>query len=132
MADNKLSKIPKFYIIVGAMAIIVAFIMIFGGGREVFLDQKEISFNLDSYEEIVSEEDGTAETIILSTKDFKARISVDLVNISNYDDLVKALKGKNPQVKASISKEDEALLSEDEIIDGEKIIVNDKDFSVKE
>lgn len=132
MADNKLSKIPKFYIIVGAMAIIVAFIMLFGGGREVFLDQKEISFKLDSYEEIVSEEDGTAETIILSTNDFKARISVDLMNISNYDDLVKALKGKNPQVKASISKEDEALLSEDEIIDGEKIIVNDKDFSVKE
>lgn len=126
------SKIPKFYIIVGAMALVVAFIMIFGGGKEVFLDQKEISFQLDSYEEIVSEEDGTAETIILSTKDFKARISVDLVNISNYDDFVKALKGKNPQVKASISKEDESLLSEDEIIVGEKIIVNDKDFSVKE
>lgn len=130
MSNN--SKIPKFYIIVGAMALVVAFIMFFGGGKEVFLDQKEISFKLDSYEEIVSEEDGTAETIILSTKDFKARISIDLVNISNYDDFVKALKSKNPKVKASISKEDEALLSEDEIIAGEKIIVNDKDFSVKE
>ncbi len=129
----KKNKMPVFYGLVAVMAIIVIFIMIFGGGREVFLDQKQITFTLAGYEEIVAEDDpSSTDNIILSAKEFKSRISVDPVYISNYDDFIKELKKKKVTIKASINTDDEPLLMEDEIISGENIIINGKDFSVKD
>ncbi len=126
-------KIPKVYYIVVAMAIIVFGILFFGGGKKALsaLDQTTIEFQLKSSEEVMNE-DKQVDNVLLTSKDFKARITIDPVNIANYDSFIAAVKEPNANIKITIQNSDKKLLQDDEIIETEAISVNGVDFSNQE
>ncbi len=133
MNIEKLKQIPKPYYVIAVMAIIVFGILIFGGGSEA-LQQKDltsIEFKLNGFEELI-DEDGQNESITLTTADFKAKISIDPVDINNYDGFIGALKDGKPDVKAKIMTKDKDLLTQDEIIQAYQIEVNGVSFSNEE
>ena len=133
MNIEKLKQIPKPYYVIAVMAIIVFGILIFGGGSEA-LQQKDltsIEFKLSGFEELI-DEDGQNESITLTTADFKAKISIDPVDINNYDGFIGALKDGKPDVKAKIMTKDKELLNQDEIIQAYQIEVNGVSFSNEE
>lgn len=133
MNIEKLKQIPKQYYVIAVMAVIVFGILIFGGGSEA-LQQKDltsIEFKLSGFEELI-DEDGQNESITLTTTDFKAKISIDPVDINNYDGFVGALKDGKPDVKAKIMTKDKELLTQDEIIQAYQIEVNGVSFSNEE
>lgn len=133
MNIEKLKQIPKQYYVIAVMVIIVFGILIFGGGSEA-LQQKDltsIEFKLSGFEELI-DEDGQNESITLTTADFKAKISIDPVDINNYDGFVGALKDGKPDVKAKILTKDKELLTQDEIIQAYQIEVNGVSFSNEE
>lgn len=133
MNIEKLKQIPKQYYVIAIMAIIVFGILIFGGGSEA-LQQKDltsIEFKLSGFEELI-DEDGQNESITLTTTDFKAKISIDPVDINNYDGFISALKDGKPEVKAKIMTDDRELLTQDEIIQAYQIEVNGISFSNEE
>ena len=133
MNIEKLKQIPKPYYVIAVMAIIVFGILIFGGGSEA-LQQKDltsIEFKLSGFEELI-DEDGQNESITLTTADFKAKISIDPVDINNYDGFIGALKDGKPDVKAKIMTKDKELLTQDEIIQAYQIEVNGVSFSNEE
>lgn len=133
MNIEKLKQIPKQYYVIAIMAIIVFGILIFGGGSEA-LQQKDltsIEFKLSGFEELI-DEDGQNESITLTTTDFKAKISIDPVDINNYDGFIGALKDGKPDVKAKIMIKDKELLTQDEIIQAYQIEVNGVSFSNEE
>ena len=133
MNIEKLKQIPKPYYVIAVMAIIVFGILIFGGGSEA-LQQKDltsIEFKLNGFEELI-DEDGQNESITLTTADFKAKISIDPVDINNYDGFIGALKDGKPDVKAKIMTKDKELLTQDEIIQAYQIEVNGVSFSNEE
>ncbi len=133
MNIEKLKQIPKPYYVIAVMAIIVFGILIFGGGSEA-LQQKDltsIEFKLSGFEELI-DEDGQNESITLTTTDFKAKISIDPVDINNYDGFIGALKDGKPDVKAKIMTKDKELLTQDEIIQAYQIEVNGVSFSNEE
>ena len=133
MNIEKLKQIPKPYYVIAVMAVIVFGILIFGGGSEA-LQQKDltsIEFKLSGFEELI-DEDGQNESITLTTADFKAKISIDPVDINNYDGFIGALKDGKPDVKAKIMTKDKDLLTQDEIIQAYQIEVNGVSFSNEE
>lgn len=133
MNIEKLKQIPKQYYVIAVMAVIVFGILIFGGGSEA-LQQKDltsIEFKLSGFEELI-DEDGQNESITLTTADFKAKISIDPVDINNYDGFIGALKDGKPEVKAKIMTDDKELLTQDEIIQAYQIEVNGVSFSNEE
>ncbi len=133
MNIEKLKQIPKPYYVIAVMAIIVFGILIFGGGSEA-LQQKDltsIEFKLSGFEELI-DEDGQNESITLTTTDFKAKISIDPVDINNYDGFIGALKDGKPEVRAKIMTKDKELLNQDEIIQAYQIEVNGVSFSNEE
>lgn len=133
MNIEKFKQIPKQYYVIAVMAIIVFGILIFGGGSEA-LQQKDltsIEFKLSGFEELI-DEDGQNESITLTTTDYKAKISIDPVDINNYDGFIGALKDGKPEVKAKIMTDDKELLTQDEIIQAYQIEVNGVSFSNEE
>ena len=133
MNIEKLKQIPKQYYVIAVMAIIVFGILIFGGGSEA-LQQKDltsIEFKVSGFEELI-DEDGQNESITLTTADFKSKISIDPVDINNYDGFIGALKDGKPDVKAKIMTKDKELLTQDEIIQAYQIEVNGVSFSNEE
>ncbi len=127
---DKLKELPKAYYVVAVMAIIVFGILIFGGGSEALKpkDLTTIEFKLTNYDELI-DEDGQNESVTLSSGDFKAKISIDPVDINNYDAFIVALKDGNPEVKAKIMTKDKDLPKQDEIIQAYQIEVNGASFS---
>lgn len=133
MNTETFKNIPKAYYIVAGMALIVIGILIFGGGKNALssLDKTTVEFKLKSSEEIVNE-DKQVDNVLITSKDFKAKISVDPVNVINYDSFISALKEPNAEIKISIQNSDKKLLQDDEIIETENIWVNGVDYSAQE
>lgn len=77
-------------------------------------------------------EDKQVDNVLLTSKDFKARITIDPVNIANYDSFIAAVKEPNANIKITIQNSDKKLLQDDEIIETEAISVNGVDFSNQE
>ncbi|MDD3125329.1 MAG: hypothetical protein PHV24_05835 [Candidatus Kapabacteria bacterium] len=118
------------YILVGVMAVIVAVIMIFGGGKEAISGKpgslSQITAKCTSYDEIVGE-DGVPETVVISTSKTQAKFSVDAVEIVDYEAFIATLKEK-PELVISYDAESKPLLNQDEIIEIEEIIAGGVEF----
>jgi hypothetical protein len=121
----------KIYYIGATICLIVAILLLTGGGDKGEASPKDmckIAFKLDSYEELM-DENSQAESVSLTGKEYKAKISVDPLEVESYDAFIDALKhGKSSKVEAFIMIKDSSLLNQDEIVPAYAISIAGKDY----
>ena len=115
---EKLRSMPKAYIVVILMAVVVLFLMIFGGGTETLNGDgdesgkknsyEEVSFSVKSWEEYTNE-DGFPESLIIHSNEFPADFEVDPMKVSDYEAMVSSIE-VNSKLTAKIVKADKKNL----------------------
>lgn len=111
---EKLKSVPKAYYILILMALVVLFLMLFGGGKETLSNRDlvaltEVKFTVKSWEKVTNEE-GFPESLVLHSNEYKADFEIDPLKIADYDGLIAKLH-KNMKFTAKIDRADKADLT---------------------
>lgn len=128
MMNNK----KNWLYLIPVASFIIFLILAFGSnsGDDVKVSElTHISFTVSDYD-IINDEDNTAESIVLVSKDYKCKFSIDAVDLISVDEFAKAINKGKTKINCFVVKSDLEKDNPDQIAQIYAVTADDKSFGV--
>ena len=128
-----MKKFTKYWLYLIPVAFLIVFIILavgsFSGEDIKAKELTHISITATDYD-VIKDDDNSIESIIISTKEYKSKFSVDAVDLINADDFIKSIIKNKTKSECFVLKRDTENFNSDEIIPLYSILNNNQSATV--